>query len=349
MRLIYDEAAAKVSELKWLPQLLSNHPVLLVEDQHGQLSFAAASNSSGSNRSSFTNSSSSHGSAFFVPDAPRLAALFKGHCNLLAVAPEEVPKLQPLLDCIKPPLPPLSSSIRRSYAVSPNAESTLDSSWTARLTMALPLVARVLYKDHFTRYNQLLESGELEQFMGMQVYDYPGLEEVLTLGDVTLKQRAFAVAETRELHQDSGTSSRSCTRLLLDSSCKSSTLLRYVADTYADLLLGDGLSTVDGGKFRQTVKSLLTALGAEDGNEEAEEELQHLQVGEIPRELRLWLVAGEGGGSSVVGGNLRQLRGSSRALWEGDSEEEEEDQFIVNSSYHQMVTTAAPYAEKAGK
>ena len=329
VQLIYSEAAAQAAQLKWLPQLLSTQPVLLVKGRDGSLHFTSASDAS----------SSSNG-AVYVPDAPRLASLFEQECQMLAVAAEKVPILRDLLECIQPPLPLLSSSVMKSYAISLNAERKLNSIWTERLKRALPLVARVLYKDHTKRYKHLLESGELEQLMGMLVYDCPGLEEELTLGDVTKKQKAVAAVETQE---DGGK-----IRLLIDTTDKSAdTLLRHVENTYGSVLLGDERDPAALVSFRGLVGDMLRAVSHADDYAEAEEVLKESEVGEIPEELRLWVGAGRESGHGAAGAALSKMESSEQSeLSVMENNEEEGTQEVPVSDADSKEFSAERFQEQ---
>jgi hypothetical protein len=155
--------------------------------------------------------------------------------------------------------------------------------------------------------------------MEMQVYDCPGLVEVLTLGGITHVVEAYAVGVLESM------GSELCTELRIDPTCKPTSLLRHISDAYADLLLGHA-----DGEFRKTVKGLMQALRS--GVEEALEELEHDGVGEIPLKFRPWVI-GDDGASSAAGG-------ATPLSLEGDSDDEHVE-VSSSCSSHQMTEAAA--------
>jgi hypothetical protein len=288
-------------------------PVLL--EGNGKLHFAAVSQKDSSSNNS---GSGLDGGGIYAADTLQLSAVFGNECRLLAMASEQAFELKPLLQSIQPPLLYLCSEVKKSYAVETNAEAELNNIWTDWLGQALPMVARILYKQ---QYMQLLSSGGLQQLREMLVYDCPGLKEVLTLGSVIRREKAFAVAKTGDV-QGEGREIKTCPLLRIDPTCKARTLLQHVAEAYGDLLLGGSSVGAERRLFQLQVKDLLSAFAEGDGWDEAEEQLEHLDVGEIPQELRLWRMAGHG---DVLRrkGTFNQLDFNREIIWDDESDEEE--------------------------
>jgi hypothetical protein len=128
---IYKGLADTADTPRWMRDLLSNHPVLLVKDR-GQLCFRSA-RSSGGNK---------HKHPIYLADDARLAELFAGDCCLLAVPPHDVPFLRQLLQQIQPPPLLLSRAVRRSYAAAGGSAAAVSEQWTGLLRDVMPLICR---------------------------------------------------------------------------------------------------------------------------------------------------------------------------------------------------------------
>lgn len=184
---ILKELTGAAASLAWLPGLLTG-PVLLtrVPSSAGdgpQLQFVSASSTS----------------APFLPDHPKLVELFGSDCNLLAVPSDELPGLRPLLQLVQPALRSLSDSVQRSISMQDSdAEAHPDEELTQLLQQTVQLAARYVYAKHPEHYQQLLQSGQLQQLVEMAAYSAPGLLETLTLiapdGTVTSRQLAAGAA-----------------------------------------------------------------------------------------------------------------------------------------------------------
>jgi hypothetical protein len=137
---IYSDLAEMEQPPSWLRNLLNNHQVLLVEDC-GQLQFKKGNNSQ----------------PIYLADDSRLAQLFAGSCCVLAVPPEQLPQLQPLLQLVKPPLKALSVIVQRSYAAAAGgSEGVPSDEWTGLLQSVLPLISRCAWGPLSGQTRQLM-------------------------------------------------------------------------------------------------------------------------------------------------------------------------------------------------
>ncbi|WIA16247.1 hypothetical protein OEZ85_012958 [Tetradesmus obliquus] len=152
-------AAGNPATLDWLSDLLSNHPVLLVEDGQ-QLRFESASS----------------GHPIYLADDSRLAQLFAAHCRMLAVKPEQLPLLAQLLQQVAPPLQNLSQSVRREYVAAGGGGGVLSDHWTGLLQAVLRLILRVVYKQRPQDFMEVQLSKVMQQLCNLQ-QKLPGFDE----------------------------------------------------------------------------------------------------------------------------------------------------------------------------
>jgi hypothetical protein len=294
VRSVYEHLAAHTADeahpglQAWLQSTLSHKPVLLV--QHGQaLSFAKASSG-----------------PIYLPDSVDLQQLFAGDITTLAVQPEKLPALEPLLACIQPALPSLSCSVQRSFA---DADAGMQKqpvrSWEQLLQQALPFLARYMYCRYNSLYKVLLDGGHLLQLDSTHVFAVRGLVQRLTLGSVS-KQIPTAVAAQmlsgeqlqQWLQQSSNSTSHQEGSQADGSSCSSNMhpvllmdaapskqpllLLHHIAVTYADLLLKMGSSS--------STSSSSSKQGADQSSSSSSRQLASaLDLSDIAKQLRSFL------------------------------------------------------------
>lgn len=306
---ILKELAGRADSLHWLPELLKA-PVLLTRvpgsDGH-QLQFVASA-----------------AAAPYLPDHPKLVELFGSHCSLLAVPPAEVPVLQPLLQLVQPPLRSLSASIQSSFTLQDRStEAQPDEELTLLVQQAVQLAARYLYNKQTRHYLQLLESGQLQGLVEMGAYSAPGLQENLTLtlpdGTVISKQLQ-AGAAVSEVPAGAGAAGSAepdvpVTVMLINTANSPGSQHRAVAASLAELLCAGSSSRVSGQLFEplsQRLKLLLQYVSRGDLSQ-AEEDLQHSGIGQIPRDKRPWLLPGKA--AAATAGPCAQPAGTRTQLW----------------------------------
>lgn len=313
---IYKElaSAAKGQVIDWLVDLMSQHPVLLVRDG-STCRFVQASG------------------GVYVPDNEQFMQLFSGDCTMLHVPPEYVPALQPLLQCIQPALPGLSTSVQCTCQAAVEDETVVQ--YNERLTELLhsvwPFAARHLYRLQQPQYEELLTSGKLEQLWGMAVYNMPGVLVVLELDGVQKQQEAvvavqqqLVVGEAQEL---------SVEVMYVNGSCAEQTIQLHMGRKCAELLAGNSGSN----ELSGSITTLLLLL-AQSGISAAEESLRAASIGQIPQQLRFWSVPEDGlpsnsSAASQLGVSSGQGFG---AVWE-DSDDDDNKADVSSSSQQQHV------------
>jgi hypothetical protein len=331
VRACYDLLAKHAAELAWLPDLVSHEPVLLVQ-QGSSLAFSrAGSTSSSSGRSEVP---------IYVPDSSELLELFGEEVRTLAVSPEQLPALQSLLSCIRPPLPSLAASVRRSFAATgaataAGAQQQQGRQLAQQLQQALRLYARYLYKEQTDVYTSLFANGGFLQLDNMPVFRLAGLSQMLRLGSssktiptqVAVQWQPQEQEDAGEQGADSNNNSSSMQPVLLldEFACsKPQDLLHHVVSTYADLLLQLANSSSSSGQMRGATVWLRTILRAvQQGDvQTAVSDLEHDHIHALPAEYDPWAqpeaaaaVAGSSNGDSS-GGGAREEDGLQVAPWQ---------------------------------
>ncbi len=200
----------------------------------------------------------------FADDDPETAALFVDEADIsfLAVSPEEVPRLDRLLNATEVPRLSASVAVELIDASDGRVEPTL----TSKVRRAVPYLGRVLYTKSHERFENAIEQGLFRAIRDLEVVEVSELRLGITLAEITKTKVAdIAHSEGKILIRAKARSIRDQLAMEL---CKLLEAPAEIADTFARVLV-------------------------EENSDDVEDFLRVRRIGQLPVDLMQALVGGD--------------------------------------------------------
>jgi hypothetical protein len=206
----------------------------------------------------------SNSEQLFANDDSEMAALFvdEAEISFLAVSPEEVPRLDRLLNAAE--VPRLSTSV--AVELMEASDGRVESALTSKVRRAVPYLGRVLYAKSHERFENAIEQGLFRALRDMEVVEVSELRLGITLADITKTTIAdLAHSEGKILIRAKARSIRDQLAMEL---CKLLEAPVEIADTFARVLV-------------------------EEDSDDVEDFLRVRRIGQLPADLIEALVGGD--------------------------------------------------------
>jgi hypothetical protein len=177
----------------------------------------------------------------FANDAPELASLFvdDDDISILCVSPEEVPRIEKLLDATN--VRRISTSV--NVAVVEAKGGRLDTELTARVRRAAPYLGRVLYARSHNSFEAAVEQGLFIRLRELEVIEVPELMLSVSLGQASHTTTADIAQHEGMILIRAG--ARSIKDQLAAELCKFLGAPEELADTFARVLLADDADSAE--------------------------------------------------------------------------------------------------------
>ncbi len=183
----------------------------------------------------------SNSDQLFANDDPERAALFidEAEISFLAVSPEEVPRLDRLLNAAE--VPRLSASV--AVELMEASDGRVESALTSKVRRAVPYLGRVLYAKSHERFENAIQQGLFRALRDLEVVEVSELRLGITLTEITKTTIADLVhSEDKILIRAKARSIRDQLAMEL---CKLLEAPVEIADTFARVLLEEDSDDVE--------------------------------------------------------------------------------------------------------
>jgi hypothetical protein len=177
----------------------------------------------------------------FANDAPELAALFADEADIsfLAVSPEEVPRLERLLNATGVPRLSTSVIVELIEASGGRVESAL----TGRVRRSIPYLGRVLYAKSHERFESAVEHGLFRILRDLDVVEVPELKLSVTLAETARTTAADTAQSEGKIFIRA--KARSIKDQLATELCRLLEAPLDLADTFARILMEEDADGVE--------------------------------------------------------------------------------------------------------
>ena len=177
----------------------------------------------------------------FANDAPELASLFvdDDDISLLCVSPEEVPRIEKLLDATN--VRRISTSVEVEVIEAKGGR--VDTELTARVRRAAPYLGRVLYARSHECFEAAVEQGLFQLLRELEVIEVPELMLSVSLGQASHTTTADIAQHEGMILIRSG--ARSIKDQLAAELCKFLGAPEELADTFARVLMAEDDDSVE--------------------------------------------------------------------------------------------------------